>query len=163
MDRKHKNILRVLAAADMEVEAGNLPTMTAGEVGRVLLDVFKVDMSAQTVGAGLKSLRCRGLVNKTVMSEQTPHFIDHRGRAHFPKYTLWGITQQGLSVLAPSDRTKPKPAPRKPVARGGRPYKADPKQVLSWRLRCRASVEETSIKFGISRATVHRYCAKKAA
>jgi putative DNA-invertase from lambdoid prophage Rac len=40
----------------------------------------------------------------------------------------------------------------------GRPMAADAKEVVAWRLENKASISQTMAKFGISKATVARYC-----
>lgn len=41
----------------------------------------------------------------------------------------------------------------------GRPRSADPANVAAWRIENQATITETMARFGISRATVARYCA----
>ncbi|MDO6413573.1 recombinase family protein [Sphingomonas sp. BIUV-7] len=41
----------------------------------------------------------------------------------------------------------------------GRPMAADAKAVVAWRRENKASISQTMVKFGISKATVARYCA----
>jgi putative DNA-invertase from lambdoid prophage Rac len=45
----------------------------------------------------------------------------------------------------------------------GRPVKGDKAGVLAWRAANRASIRQTAEQFGLSEATVKRYCAKTAA
>lgn len=43
----------------------------------------------------------------------------------------------------------------------GRPKAADPSEVVAWRRANRASISQTVAQFGLSRATISRYCASE--
>jgi putative DNA-invertase from lambdoid prophage Rac len=45
----------------------------------------------------------------------------------------------------------------------GRPRKADKLGVIAWRRQNRASIRQTALRFGLSVATVKRYCAESSA
>jgi len=45
----------------------------------------------------------------------------------------------------------------------GRPRKADQLDVVAWRRQNRASIRQTALRFGLSVATVKRYCAESSA